>query len=325
MSRFVFRTDVHIADRAPESRTDDWKATILGKLRQINRIAQDRGADAILDGGDLFYLKSPSRNSHSLMVDLIRVHKEAKIPTFVVPGNHDITHDSLDSLDKQPLQVLAESGAVTLLRAGPGIIHEKAGKISVRAVPYQKRMTLEDLKEALYPPAYPVDKTVAVVHYFASKAGGEFYGTPVFKYYDLISEFPWVDVWCFGHWHMDQGVEEIDGKVFVNLGAVSRGSLRYETMDRIPKVAVLDIKKDGVAVEVVPLEVEPASNIFKVEERQQQQYEDKQIETFVARLKHEATVSTKDDLEGMLKDIDIADDVRSVVLELLRGEAEEAS
>jgi len=35
----VWRTDAHLADKPPQSRTDDWAETVLDKLRQVGEIA----------------------------------------------------------------------------------------------------------------------------------------------------------------------------------------------------------------------------------------------------------------------------------------------
>ena len=44
----VWRTDVHLSDRTPRSRKDNWTDTILGKLRQVGEIAREVKADAVL-------------------------------------------------------------------------------------------------------------------------------------------------------------------------------------------------------------------------------------------------------------------------------------
>ena len=62
----VWRSDAHNSDQAPQSRTDNWNETILGKLTQVGDIAREVKADAVLDGGDSFHIKSPSRNSHRM-------------------------------------------------------------------------------------------------------------------------------------------------------------------------------------------------------------------------------------------------------------------
>ena len=67
MIKLLWRTDVHLSDRAPVSRTDDWAETVFGKLDQVRRVAEKVGASAILDGGDFFHIKSPGRNSHALV------------------------------------------------------------------------------------------------------------------------------------------------------------------------------------------------------------------------------------------------------------------
>ena len=53
MINLVWRTDVHMSDKAPSSRLDDWTSTVLGKLGQVRDLAVEVNAAAILDGGGL--------------------------------------------------------------------------------------------------------------------------------------------------------------------------------------------------------------------------------------------------------------------------------
>jgi DNA repair exonuclease SbcCD nuclease subunit len=75
MISFLVRTDVHINDRPPESRCDDYLETVLGKLKQIGDIAREREVDAVLDNGDFFHNKAASRNSHLLVRKVADLHR----------------------------------------------------------------------------------------------------------------------------------------------------------------------------------------------------------------------------------------------------------
>src|SRR3989344_4231877 len=110
MIRLVWRTDVHMADSGPSSRTDDWTETVLGKLGQVRDVAKKWGASAIIDGGDFFHIKSPSRNSHELIQRVARHHSDYPCPVFCCPGNHDSVYGDYAFLGQQPLGVLFAAG-----------------------------------------------------------------------------------------------------------------------------------------------------------------------------------------------------------------------
>ena len=103
MIKLLWRTDVHLSDRAPVSRTDDWAETVFGKLDQVRRVAEKVGASAILDGGDFFHIKSPGRNSHALVHRTAQHHADYPCPVYCTPGNHDCVYGDYSFLPQQPL------------------------------------------------------------------------------------------------------------------------------------------------------------------------------------------------------------------------------
>ena len=306
----ITRADVHVADHAPEMRCDDWRTTIMGKLRQINGLAQKHKCAAILDAGDLFYIKSPFKNSHGLVRDLIQLHGEAPCPTFAIAGNHDIKHDNLTTLSGQPLGVLFESGAlkpmeggVWLKDVGPSGVHStddyEKTRIWLVGIPYSKQMSAMDLDIEIPTNPKPL-AVVAVVHFFAQPKGGDFFGTPTLSYEDLAELYPEVTAWVFGHWHKDQGIHWIGKVPFINVGAVSRGALREENLKRKPKSGLirLDFNNAGqvqVEAEEIELEIEPPEKVFRIEEKARIEQRIDVIRAFAETMKAQAEVAIDDD------------------------------
>ena len=128
------------------------------------------------------------------------------------------------------------------------------------------------------------DILICVAHVLASHKGGTmFEGEDIIKYADLLDTAP--DVFLFGHWHKNQGVEEIGSKQFVNIGSLTRGSLSQDNLDRVPAAAVLRCTSDGVKVEVVPLNVRPAEDVFDVEGRERQVKRQVEMDSFVTAIR----------------------------------------
>lgn len=284
MISLVFRTDVHLADKSPAS----WKASyldeVLSNLRQVAKIAKDFDAHAVLDGGDLFHVKSPHRNSHALVGECIRLHtREYSCPVFTVVGNHDVQYNQRSSLPNQPLGVVLASGAVTELTSQ--VFESKGVRVRVVGVPFEPDRTLESLKAIQKQPGD--DYLIAVVHALAAleppKVAEEFFGEPIFRYNDLVSENG-PDVFCFGHWHKDQGVTYLGSKAFVNPGALSRGSLSFETLQRTPKAVVLTLDSE-IRIQEIPLEVAPASEVFNQEAKAQKERDTKRIQAYLEQLR----------------------------------------
>ena len=112
--KLVWRTDVHLSERNPRSRTDNWREAIINKLRQVGEIARKVDASAVLDGGDFFDIKSPSRNSHDLIREVAEVHQDYPCPTYANVGNHDCVYGDYTYLPQQPLGVLFSTGVFNL-------------------------------------------------------------------------------------------------------------------------------------------------------------------------------------------------------------------
>ena len=148
------------------------------------------------------------------------------------------------------------------------------------------RLTVFNRYKANWPEKYWASRSQGPIdaHVLASHKGGTmFEGEDIIKYADLVDTAP--DVFLFGHWHKNQGVEEIGGKQFVNIGSLTRGSLSQDNLDRVPAAAALRCTSDGVKVEVVPLNVRPSEDVFDVEGRERQVKRQVEMDSFVTAIR----------------------------------------
>jgi DNA repair exonuclease SbcCD nuclease subunit len=310
---FVFRTDVHVADKGPASWKGDYSEEIWSNLEQVGQLAVKYGADAVLDGGDYFHVKTASRNSHALIYRTAEIHRGYPCPTYCVEGNHDITYNNLGSIERQPLGVLYASGIFKHLR---DVVFESEGmRVRVVGVPYNPKQTLEDLLSIQKQPED--DYLVAVVHALAGENPPakveEFFGEPVFRYRDLVTPGG-PDIFAFGHWHKDQGVVRIGNQQFVNHGALSRGSLTNENMSRTPNASLLEFTPERATVTVIPLRVLPAEEVFDVEQKERVETEGKSIDAFVERLQADVQFDSEESITDNLSRLDFASEVRELAL-----------
>lgn len=319
---FVYRTDTHVCDRSPVSWKGDYTAENWNILTQVGQYAAEYDANAVLDGGDYFHVKSASRNSHSLVVESARIHRAYICPTFAIPGNHDIVYNNLDTLDRQPLGVLFQSGVFFHLQEQ--VFQDGPLRVRVVGVPYSPFRTLTDLRAIQKKPGDT--HLIVVVHQLAGHNPPakveDFFNEPVFNYADLVSE-DGPDVWCFGHWHKDQGIVEVGGKQFVNLGAASRGALVRENLSRTPKVAYIEATLDRVTVSPLPLLVAPAEEVFDLDRKERQEKEEANIDQFITALQANTTFDPAKSIEDNLAAFDVAGDVRDLARDYLdRARAE---
>lgn len=271
MAVYVLFADPHLSDRPPSSCTGTYTADLLALLDDISALALDRGAAAIVCAGDFFHHKAPSRTSHRLVLSAIRWIAAAPCPVLVVPGNHDITSDRLESIgDSQPLGVLYEAGARCLdgwsadfprLYGVPwlqdyGAYTEESDHAVGRAFAGWRTDTGDRLAGCLavaHAPLYPPGKELSF-EYFPADRWAEAMGGRGSVFY--------------GHVHEPHGTYQADGVTFCNNGALSRGSLHEYNLTRTPGATVWD--DDTGQFEFIPLpSARPASEVFRLTEKQQ--------------------------------------------------------
>jgi len=303
----VWRTDAHLSDFAPESRVDDWALAILGKLAQVGEIARKAKASGILDGGDLFHVKTPSRNSHGLVGRVAAVHAANPCPTWATIGNHDVKYGNSEFLEENPLGVLFESGVLRRLYGPHEAFFEKGG-VTVRVVGIPYHGTEYDMSKFSTLQKGAEDYLVVVAHCLASRTGRSMYEKEdVLKYSDLLAFAP--DVFCFGHSHSNQGIEEIaPGKWIINTGSLSRGALNQDDINRVPSCVVLKFTKTEIKVVPIPLKVAPASEVFNLEGHQRSLEQDISMEQFVDSLKEVLSDRSKGSVLESVRDMPGIDD-----------------
>lgn len=337
MVRLVWRTDVHLSDTSPASRKDDWADTVLGKLRQVALVARKLGAHAVLDGGDFFHVKSPGRNTHDLVRRVADVHRDYPCPVYGNVGNHDCVYGDYTYLDQQPLGVLFATGVFRrcydeheAVFEGEPEVHghmgvESVGGVKVRVVGVPYHGTTYDMERFRRIEKGDEDFLVCMAHVLASPTGGSmFEGEDIIRYSDLADLAP--DVFLFGHWHKDQGITEVNGKVIVNIGSLTRGALSQDEVTRKPACAVLTFERGKPPeVKVVRLKVGAPDEVFDIEGRNRQESRSMTMDAFVESVRKKLVVERDKDLSELLDGMDdVPDKVKERVL-LYLERAEEGS
>jgi len=291
MIRFVTRTDVHLSDHTPVSRTDDWTETVFGKLRQIGDLARRVGADGVLDNADFFDVKAPIRNSHALVRGVAELHKEYPCPVYGNVGNHDCTRQDIRNLPKQPLGVLFATGVFQRCydEHEHGFLDDDGMSVRVLGIPFHGNKY--DLDRFRACKKQGEDYLLVMAHVLASEKGGTMFDNEdVIKYADLIELAPDVDVWLFGHWHKDQGITEIaPGKWVINLGSLTRGSLAWDDVTRQPAVSVITFTREGIEIERHDIEIRPHEEVFDVDGRVREESRAATMDFFVDSIRKTLT------------------------------------
>jgi hypothetical protein len=131
-------------------------------------------------------------------------------------------------------------------------------------------------------------------------------------------------VFHFGHDHRDNGVTAIDGKWFINVGALSRGQMSHENIGRDVKCAIVDFGETETKVLQVKLSVRPANEVFDLALKAQKERERDNIEQFVTGLSQDLADISPINFKEKLSTMEVPDQVRKRVVTYIE-QAEAAS
>lgn len=284
MAKFLLIGDIHLSDKPPSLRTNDYAEDILKKVQFCVDEAKKRGCDAVVSNGDVFHIKTASRNSHSLVQRTGEVMTSAGVPVLIVPGNHDLSNDRLDSLRKQPLGTLSRMRGIDLLIGahsefplfGIPYLHDWTGELPKWMSRYRK---WADQKKAEDMDFWPLMVTHAPIF-----PPGE--APP----YEFIGAEDWASMMVngdlnYGHIHDVHGVYQPAPESTVtvcNNGALSRGSLHEATLKREPAVTVWDGNPGGF--ETVPVPHRPVESVFRLHEKEDADEKQSRVEDFLGQI-----------------------------------------
>jgi predicted phosphodiesterase len=284
VAKYLCVNDIHATRRPPSNCTDSYWPDLADLLAQTTVLAAARDVAGVIWAGDVFHHKAPSRTDHGLVQDLICIIKAYLCPVWVVPGNHDIQHDRLDSIETtQPLGVLFRTCATPLEGwDGP----DEDSRLDLYGVPWQQEWSEQRVSDALadwrsetygcslvvtHAPIYPPGREPGY-------EGAEF--TPASWWADAMGNQGYL---LYGHIHEPHGVWRHKGVTFCNFGALSRGSLDEYNLRRQVGVTIWDTDAPPErAFECVALDAKPAEEVFRLRRHDEAKAVERSFSAFLA-------------------------------------------
>lgn len=270
-------TDCHISSTNPISRKDNYPEAILSKLDQIVQASIKLRVDRLICGGDIWHHKAPSKIQHWTISRLIDIWKQH--PPIGIIGNHDMSWNSLDYLSRQPMGVVIRAGAYEVIDHPES---KKVGPFRIKGINYRSEVPedwfqISDLQDN--------EIGVLILHVNASR-DGSFLGDDICYSYDFLASKTNAKIVCLGHWHKDQGVQEVKGVHFVNVGSIARNSLREDNLGRTPKCALIRANADTLEIDIhqIILKHKPDDEVFDVISKRIEKASKMDIKNFMDRL-----------------------------------------
>jgi hypothetical protein len=309
--------DVHLSDRPPSIRTESYREDILAKLRYTVEVADRHEVDVVVWAGDVFHVKAPTRTSHGLVQEVADIGQSYQCDWVIVPGNHDMRHDRLDSLDEQPLGVLFKAGAYM----GVGELEGETWKLFCIPWLYDWRIDLPVYMERWAND----DAPLMVTHAPIVKPGED-------RPFEVIDATDWAhlmgrggDVY-YGHMHDPDGGYHAapDGAnhpfIFCNNGAISRGSIHEATLKREPAVTVYSDLPEEITFFRVPVPHRPAAEVFRLNEKEREDVKQERLDEFLGSLAEtKLTAMSIEAVVAHLDTLELSEPTRREVIECLES------
>jgi len=290
--KFVQINDPHTSDKPPRNRTRLYNDQIFAKLQEAFDLANAEDANYVVFTGDLFHNPQATRVSHALVNRWCQLLSDNyQVVSLIVPGNHDLSAGRIESMDRQPLGVLANMPNVEILTRENGMFD--ANGIKMFGVEWDYKIDAAMILEA----ARGCD--VLITHAPIAWQSNPYYDT---IHPDELDELR-ARVICYGHIHVPEPLRSIredtwdrvvqysrgSGKrrhtVVSNPGALSRGSLTANDVERTPQVAVIEVTDKTVTARYEELQAAPAAEVFRLESAEMEKFRDESIREFTEQLR----------------------------------------
>lgn len=320
MTRIILVGDIHIRDTSPASRKEGYREDIIAKLEYVADLEKRIKADAVVWAGDVFHFPDPRRTSHATVLRMLEVVEKFN-NVYVVPGNHDVLNDRLESIaEKQPLGVLTHGGLK--------ILDGWDEDLPIYGVPWQQEWIIDGsvpdrafkaFREGAstgrnpanslaitHAPIYPPAEQLSTIFELVPTAGEDSIAEAMGGQGSLY----------YGHIHEDHGVFEDGGVSYCNVGALSRGSLHEYNLEREIQVAIWDSSK-GFIPHVIPHK--PAADLFYVEEHSEAVAERKNLDAFLKDVgQSKIAISSIESVQEFVRSReDIEEKVKITAIEIL--------
>ncbi len=122
---FGFLGDIHADSAQPTSRIDDYSSTVLKKLVSVRDICVENNVTHLMLLGDVFNKIAMPNELINKVGKTFQSFKEKGIEVYSIVGNHDLSRNTIDTLEKSPLSILFNFGVIKHIHVGRRIVINK--------------------------------------------------------------------------------------------------------------------------------------------------------------------------------------------------------
>jgi DNA repair exonuclease SbcCD nuclease subunit len=292
--RFLALPDLHITNRQPKRRCDNFEDAVFHKLEQIIYTSTEYKTDFVIQPGDIF---DTDKASHYLVQKSLRCFR--RIKNFLcVFGQHDMRYHS-KRRDNTPLKVVSESGKIEIIDQ-----KTEALQFGVRIYGASWDQDIPIPKKHDVPNILVLHKMISNRDYWNGNV--DYNDARVFlkkweKHYDVIIS---------GDNHNSFMVSGKKG-VLINCGCMMR--TKKDQINYKPHMYLVEIEKEGIKTERINFDVLPAEKAFDLSEIEKEEEEDKELESFTEGISEDVEVAGLDFYKNVNAEVEKRDLEKSVV------------
>ena len=308
-------TDWHLDDIRPIGRKDNYMQTQLNQLNEVYDITIENNIDILLINGDLF---NRGRVNLPFFSKISKILQSFRCKIYVVAGNHDMYDDTIYTINKTYLGLLAKLGIITLLtHKNPVYMSYGAKTIGIQGKEYHSKID-EDIQSYYYT-GDKVDYSIVAVH------GNLLDKIPMFSNYTLVEDIldTNANIVTSGHYHI--GFKDIitDTKAIINPKSLCRIKRTAFAKTHIPYGLLIEISiGESITHKIKKIELTKSfisyEECFIEGEIEEYKQEQNYISEFKNRISSinlsDSELSHEDTIRVIAKELELDDDILNKAL-----------
>ena len=318
---FIVVGDAHFCDKAPSCRVDNYSETCLKKLEFVLDYCIDNQIQVVVMEGDFFhkqqipipYLTKIIRTINEKKTEYKIKHKTDLVIATII-GNHDLPFENYKFIEKSPIYLMFEAGALTHFR----FIEIKSGRTSINISGFDYAKEIEKST---------ADNECCVAHCF--------YGFDFVKAIpeeekeasrDRITEEQSAElgykVYFLGHDHTYYGVTEKDNYTVVRCGSLLRNSSHVQQINRLPCFHHVKYYDGNYEFEKIMVAAEASESVFTKQslEKPKKPELDETVKQKISDIIFQLSADIKEEnsvteiLDNIIREKNLETEVRDVLL-----------
>ncbi len=296
--KLLIAGDLHLTDKSPENRIDDYFITQTEKVSFILETGRNNKIDALLLGGDVF---DNYKQSNYVLQYYINKFLNLPFSIYTTIGQHDMKYHSSDQEDTA-LAVL--HAAMVICACGTSYISKE---VDIYESPFGGKIP-EPLDNGKY--------NILLTHRMIVHNDKIWEEQSEFDYAEnLLRQYPKYNLIVSGDNH-HYFHAEIKGRHLFNCGSLMRSTTAQ--LEHKPKIVLFDT--DTGKYKEIEIPIKPISEIFDLHKVEKKKEEKKDFDAFISGLSETKAMhlSFQDSLDDYLKKNKVEKSVKSIFEEVLQ-------